>query len=503
MIKRTSFKRFALLVFTSITAHLVSAAVPSDTSSMANALAQAKESHHKIMPVAIIGSGPAGLGAAIYTSRAGIPTFVITGDSNGGHLNDIKQIENWPAMPRTSGADIAKRLQEQAMSFGTKIIDDTVTNVNFKTYPFEITLGSEEVVNAFAVVIATGFMQEKLDIPGTEKYWGNGIGLCTICDAPFARGQDVVVVGDDDFAAERVIQLAEYANNVIMITRKNKLSVTAATVGYLNELKNAELITHHEVLEVQGDGEKVTGVKLRNIADQTERVIPVSTVYLNSVYKPESKLFKDQVPLDAEGYIEREKDAQQTLVPGIFAAGAVTNKPNKAGPSAGFGMAAGVEVIEFMHKTVGFNTTTAKDIEGNYYKRPVKRVISNIDSVTSSRQMVDQFKKNQITVLFAYSPVCQLCKAAYADIMDVAQELSDKVTFAKVNGEEDTELGRSLIIDNFPTLFIYKDGVLIKTVSDKINKNALFNMLRGILNKESAPKKEVAAPAQPEAAEQD
>lgn len=456
-------------------------------------IAKAKKKDN-IMPIAIIGAGPAGLCAAVWTARARIPTYVFTNDSIGGHLNDIKQIENWPALPRTTGEDVAKRLEDQALNFGAHMVDESVASVNFNTYPFEIKTTNDVTVYALTVIVATGFMQEKLDIPGAKQYWGNGIGLCTICDAPFARGQDVVVVGDDDFAAERVIQLADYANNVIMITRKKKLSVTATVIGYLNNLKNAELITGHAVTEVLGDGSKVTGVRLRNLEEGSERTIPVSTVYLNSVYKPDSGIVKDQLPLDKEGYILRQPDSQQTFVPGVFAAGAVTNKPNKAGPAAGFGMAAATEAIEFMHKTVGFNSEVNKDLEKLYYKSAQKRSHKGVDQVTSRAQLQEVFKKAPFTVLFAYLPTCKFCRAMYPDMLEVAHDFSDSITMVKLNANETNDLTTNLSFDSVPTTFIYnKDGVWIHTIKGRANKLAIVNVLQGIIDKDTP--KQGAAPS--------
>ena len=116
----------------------------------------------KLVPVAIIGAGPAGLSAAVYTARAQIPTYVFTGGSVGGHLNDIQQIENWPALPRTSGESIAKRLEEQAVGFGAHIVNDTVTAVDFNRYPFKLTMSNGDIIHALSVVIATGFLQRNL-----------------------------------------------------------------------------------------------------------------------------------------------------------------------------------------------------------------------------------------------------------------------------------------------------------------------------------------------------
>lgn len=439
--------------------------------------------HHKknIVPVAIIGGGPAGLSAAVYTARAALPTYVFVGGNLGGHLNDIQQIENFPALPRTSGEAVAKRLEAQATSFGAHIMQDSITSVNFNKYPFELTTSSGDVINALTVIIATGFIQEKLDIPGTETYWGNGIGICTICDAPFALGQEVIVVGDDDFAAERVIQLCGFAKKVYMITRKNKLNVTPTVLKELDDLKNLEIITGQVVTEILGDGTKVTGANVRNLKENKEYNIPASTVYLNSVYKPDSSLVKDQLALDKEGFIIRTNGTQETSVPGVFAAGAVTNKPNKAGPSAGFGMATGVELIECLHKTIGFTPETSKSLEKAYYKQEHKRSLGGISKVTTRQQLREVADKKPITILFAYSPGCPFCRAMFPEVVEVARELQDTVTLVKLNANESTELSESLAFDSVPTTFVYKDDVLVHTIRGKTNKKALMKILKGII----------------------
>ena len=298
----------------------------------------------------------------------------------------------------------------------------------------------------------------------------------------------MVVVGDDDFAAERVVQLSGYATKVMMITRKKALTVTPTVKGYLDELKNVQIITGQAVTEIVGDGTKVIGVRLRDLALGTEKNLSASTVYLNSVYKPDSVLVKGQLELDPEGYIVRKDGSQETLVPGIFAAGAVSNKPNKAGPCAGYGMATGVEVIEFMHKKVGFNPETSKALEKFYYQQEQTRSLGTISQVTTTKQLKKIFKEKPITVLFAFSPGCPFCKAMYPDVVEVTQELQDKVALIILNANELGELRDSLTFDSVPTTFIYKDGQLVHTIKGRTNKLALSNVLKNIISQETAPK---------------
>ncbi len=187
----------------------------------------------------MIGSGPTGLSAALFTARAGFKTVVLAGSQPGGHLSEISTIENWPGTPKMKGADLGQELERQAAEFGAHMLKDNAKDIDLSQWPFKIHTTDGTTLTALTIIAATGGEPKRLNVPGMETYWGKGVGVCTICDAPLNKGQTVIVVGGSDTAAERAMQLAPFAKQVIMVVREPQLPGKVAQVQkYLNEYDN-------------------------------------------------------------------------------------------------------------------------------------------------------------------------------------------------------------------------------------------------------------------------
>ena len=181
-----------------------------------------------VVPVAIIGSGPAGLSASLYVARAGMKAFVFAGPIPCGQLTQTTFIENWPGSKRVLGIDLMYDIKKQAESFGATIIHDTVTNIDFSSWPFALETEDGKKFKVMAVILATGAQPRRLNVVGESEYWGKGVTTCAVCDAPFFKDKEVVISGGGDSAAEMVFELAPYVKKVTILVRKGAMRAAAA-----------------------------------------------------------------------------------------------------------------------------------------------------------------------------------------------------------------------------------------------------------------------------------
>ena len=321
-----------------------------------------------IMPVVVIGSGPAGLTAAMYTSRAKLKTVVISGLEIGGQLTEASYVENWPARTKMPGLDIMNDLKTQAQHFGAQLEDAEVLRVNLVDWPFQITLSNGTIINALTLIIATGGSQKTLDIPGVKEFWGKGIGVCSICDAPFDQGKDVAIIGGGDAAADRALQLSAFAKKVILLVRGPAMRAAAVVQDYLKNSKNIEIKYNIEVKKIIGN-DRVTAIEITDKQTNKTMQMPIQSVYFALGFVPRSTLFKDALELDEEGFIKLFDHTQATSKKGVFAAGTVEDpRYQKSVTAAGDGAKAGMDAIEFL-QTIGFTPEFSKKIEFRFYQQ--------------------------------------------------------------------------------------------------------------------------------------
>lgn len=300
--------------------------------------------------VIIIGSGPAGLTAAIYMGRGGIPPLVIAGYSFGGQLMLTSKIENFPGFPEgIEGPELMERMKRQAIKFGARILEKDVTAVDFKKRPFRICVEDEEY-QADAVIIATGASPKELGLESEQRLKGRGVSYCAACDGPFFRGSDVVVVGGGDVAVEDALFLSKMATSVTIIHRRDRLRAAAILQERAFSNPKIRFVWNSVVEEILGD-EKVEGVKIRNVLTGKEQTLSCSAVFIAIGYKPNTDLFKGQLEIDEEGYIV-VRDETKTSIEGVFAAGDVIDRKYKqAVTAAASGCKAALDALKYLEAT--------------------------------------------------------------------------------------------------------------------------------------------------------
>jgi thioredoxin reductase (NADPH) len=271
----------------------------------------------------VIGAGPAGLTAAIYATRAGLDTMILTGPNGGGQLTSTNRIENYPGFPRgIEGTELAQRFLHQAERFGALIVHDAVTEVDFSGSPLLMRAG-HKAYQGRTVIIATGAAPRRLGVPGEKAFFGRGVSTCATCDGFFYRDKRVVVVGGGDSAIDEGLFLTKFAREVVVVHRRDELRATSIYQERAFANPRMTFVWDSVVEEIQGE-QTVTGVQVRNVKTDKTSLIPADGVFVYIGMIPKTKPFVDQIALDDRGYIVTD-DQQRTDVPGVFAAGDVQN----------------------------------------------------------------------------------------------------------------------------------------------------------------------------------
>lgn len=272
----------------------------------------------------IIGSGPAGLSAAVYGKRAGFRTLVLEKNPmSGGQVLNTYEVDNYLGMPGINGFDMGMQFREHADKLGAEFVEADVTEL-VNGADRKIVKTSEGDFEGRAVIIATGATHRHLDAPGEEELSGMGISYCATCDGAFYKGKTTAVIGGGDVAVEDAIFLARGCRKVYLVHRREELRAAKSLQDQLFALPNVEVIWNSTVNEIQGT-EAVTGISLHNKVDQTDKVLPVDGVFIAVGITPESEIFTGIVEADKAGYLKAGEDCA-TSVPGIFAAGDVRTK---------------------------------------------------------------------------------------------------------------------------------------------------------------------------------
>ena len=301
--------------------------------------------------VLIIGSGPAGYTAAIYTSRANLQPVLYEGIEPGGQLTTTTEVENFPGYPDgVDGNQMMADMRRQAERFGTDIRSGVITQADLSQHPFRVVVDGTKELRAEALIIATGASAKYLGLPSETKFRGQGVSACATCDGFFYRKKDVAVVGGGDTACEEATYLASLCRQVYLIVRKPFLRASKAMQQRVFNTPNIEVLFEHNTVEVLGDDSGVTGALLRK-TDGTERTIDISGFFLAIGHHPNTELFAGQLELDAEGYIRTEPGTSKTNIEGVFAAGDVKDPHyRQAVTAAGSGCVAALDCERFLLK---------------------------------------------------------------------------------------------------------------------------------------------------------
>ncbi len=302
----------------------------------------------EIEDVIILGSGPAGWGAAIYTARAALRPLLVTGTMLGGQIATTTDVENYPGFPEgITGPELNERFKAQAEKFGTAVEIDHVTGLDVKGPPFTVTTAGGKTYRANSVIIASGATPRKLELPNEERLTGRGVSYCATCDGFFFRGKEVAVVGGGDSALQEGIFLSKFATRVRIIHRRDHLRAGAALQKQAAANPKIEYVWNTVVTGINGQN-KLESLSLQNTVTGQESDLKVDGLFVYIGHFPNNQFFGDQLALDEHGYLITDK-LMRTSVPGIFAAGEIQD-PNfrQVATSVGQGVAAALSAQHFL-----------------------------------------------------------------------------------------------------------------------------------------------------------
>ncbi|TAK50785.1 MAG: thioredoxin-disulfide reductase [Bacteroidetes bacterium] len=310
--------------------------------------------HHKVI---IIGSGPAGLTAAIYTGRANLNPLVFEGFQPGGQLTITTEVENYPGFPEgILGPEMMELFRKQAQRFNAKTLFQDVTKVDFSQKPFKV-YSDKELYTADSIIISTGASAKLLDIESEKRFMGYGVSACATCDGFFFRGQEVAVIGGGDTAMEEANYLTRFATKVTVIHRRDQLRASKIMQERAMHNPKISFVWNSAIEEVLGKEENgrksITGLRLKNVKTGEHSDLKVDGVFIAIGHQPNTSLFKGQIDLDEKEYIKVKNGSTATNIPGVFAAGDVADSVyRQAVTAAGTGCMAAIDAeryLEAMH----------------------------------------------------------------------------------------------------------------------------------------------------------
>ncbi len=305
------------------------------------------DTNKNIHKVIIIGSGPAGLSAALYVSRANLEPLVLTGMQLGGQVSTTHLVENYPGFPDgIGGPELVEAFQKQAEHFGTQIEFDEVTAIDFSQRPFKVTTYGDEKY-ADTLILTTGATPRHLNVPGEKEMTGRGVSYCATCDGHFFQEKDVIVVGGGDSALEEGLFLTRFAKSVTVIHRRDELRAGEILQQRAFNNPKVSFIWNSVVTAIEGEN-AVQSVKLKNLDTGEETEMVTEGVFIFIGHYPNTDLYKNQLDMDEQDYVIVDK-YMQTNIPGVFAAGEVADSHfRQVVTSAGMGAAAGMQAIHFI-----------------------------------------------------------------------------------------------------------------------------------------------------------
>ncbi|ABG32988.1 thioredoxin-disulfide reductase [Roseobacter denitrificans] len=301
--------------------------------------------------VLIIGSGPAGYTAGVYASRAMLEPILVQGIEPGGQLTTTTEVENWPGDSEVQGPDLMIRMQDHAKAMGTEIIGDIITDLNLEQRPFVAKGDSGTTYIADAVILATGARAKWLGLPSEEKFKGFGVSACATCDGFFYRGQEIAVIGGGNTAVEEALFLTNFASKVTLVHRRDELRAEKILIDRLMKNPKIEPLWFHELDEVVGTENPlgVEAIRVRHTKTSEITEIPAKGVFVAIGHAPANELVKDVLETHMGGYVVTKPDSTETSIPGVFAAGDLTDHIyRQAVTSAGMGCMAALEAEKFL-----------------------------------------------------------------------------------------------------------------------------------------------------------
>ncbi|HUK56272.1 MAG TPA: thioredoxin-disulfide reductase [Nitrospiria bacterium] len=301
-----------------------------------------------VRDVVIIGSGPAGLTAALYAARADLKPLLIEGTQAGGQLMITTDVENYPGFPEgILGPELMKQMRTQAERFGTELIRGDITAVDLKKTPFHLT-AEEGTYSTRSLIIASGASAKLLGLPSERRLMGRGVSACATCDGFFFRGKEVIVIGGGDTAMEEATFLTKFASKVTIVHRRDRFRCSKIMEGRARTHRQIGIIWDTVVEEILGDP-VVTGARLKNVKTGNVTEMKIDGVFVAIGHEPNTKLFAGQLNMDERGYIVTKKETTETSLPGVFAAGDVQDpRYRQAVTAAGTGCMAAMDAEKYL-----------------------------------------------------------------------------------------------------------------------------------------------------------
>ena len=449
----------------------------------------------QIENVVIIGSGPAGYTAAIYAARANLKPLMFeglqAGGVPGGQLMTTTEVENFPGFPEgITGPELMDRMRSQAIRWGTECHTEDVVEVDFSQRPFTIT-STERTVKANSVIIATGATAKRLGLPSEKQYWNNGISACAICDgaSPIFNGKELIVVGGGDSAAEEAVYLTKYGSRVHLLVRRDELRASKAMQNRV--LNNSKVTVHWntETVDVYGENNLMTGVKVRNTKTGEESEIASNGLFFAIGHKPNTDLFANQIELDDVGYIKVTPGTVATSVEGIYAAGDVQDHEyRQAVSAAGTGCMAALAAERWLSEG---NLIIEYDRQPEVEKETVvttKQATSEADFDLSDTKYVGGYalrklfhESDRLIMVKYVSPTCGPCRILSPILDKVVQEYKGQIHFVEIDIAAEPEIAQMGQVSGTPTVQFFRDRELLKEVKGVKQKSEFRQIIEQYL----------------------
>lgn len=426
--------------------------------------------------IVIIGSGPAGYTAAIYAARANLKPLMFegfqAGGLPGGQLMTTTEVENFPGFPEgLTGPKLMERMKAQAERWGTQCYTEDVTFVDFNQRPFTIR-SSDREVKAHSVIIATGATAKRLGLPSEQKYWNNGISACAICDGatPMFKGQELVVIGGGDSAAEEAIYLTKYASQVHLLVRSD--TMRACKTMQDRVLNNSKIKVHWytEAVDVFGENNRMSGLKVRNKQTGEETDLPAKGLFYAIGHTPNTSLFTGQLELDDVGYIVTKADSVATSIEGVYAAGDVQDHEyRQAITAAGTGCMAAMLAERWLSANElaqEYHQEVQTEVESKEEEKVVADTAETFD-LNSTRHVGGYalrklFHESDRLIMVKYvSPNCGPCHTLKPILNKVVDEYDGKIHFVEIDIDAEPEIAENAMVTGTPTVQFFKDKEIL------------------------------------------
>lgn len=452
-----------------------------------------------IVPVLILGSGPAGQSAAVYAGPE-FHTVMLRGNKPFGLLSDTGLVENWPGQRSILGTELMEKLQDHAGNRHTYFLDDAVASVDLSVWPFVVTTQGDVALHALAIIACTGAQPKELGIPGEKEYRElGGVSACAVCDAWRFKGKNVVIIGGGDSAVEEATQLATHVKSVTILVRKDRMRAATCSQDRLKGYPNVSVRYLAEPVSIIGNDKEVTGVEITNGQTREKEIFPTDGVFLAIGHTPNTHIFKGLLNLDDHGCIALKDRSQQTSVAGVFAAGDVADPVyRQAITSAGTGCAAALDAVNFLRNN-GFDSLMVEQTKAHFFipeqdnqgapdlepvhvqeeaqnslKPPAVPLLADIETAQELETLIAT--ADRPVVVDFYTQECTACKRMMPALTQVAQAMADSMLFVKVDLDR-VEVAKQYEIVKIPCLLVFNQGVLVARHAEPANKAELTEFL--------------------------